>query len=96
MFVVTVEFTIKPEHLDHFLPAMQQQAATSLRVEPECQQFDVCQSSERPEQIFLYEVYDSAAAFDQHLASDHFKQFDLTVTPWVVQKNVAVFMRLEK
>ncbi|MEM7522936.1 MAG: antibiotic biosynthesis monooxygenase [Pseudomonadota bacterium] len=38
--------------------------------------------------MFLYEVYDDAAAFDAHLASDHFKDFDAAVAPMVAAKTV--------
>jgi quinol monooxygenase YgiN len=36
----------------------------------------------------LYEIYDDAPAFDRHLASDHFRDFDAVVAPWVRTKKV--------
>jgi quinol monooxygenase YgiN len=40
-----------------------------------CRQFDVCESADGS-QIFLYEIYDSEAAFKAHLATDHFVRFN--------------------
>ena len=42
----------------------------------------------------LYEVYDDAAAFELHLASDHFRAFDETVRPWVQRKDVQVWRQI--
>ncbi|MEM9410089.1 MAG: putative quinol monooxygenase [Planctomycetota bacterium] len=88
MFVVTVEFEIHVSHLDKFMSAMKQQAETSLAQEPECHRFDVCQDPDSIHRIFLYELYTDRQAFDQHLATEHFKQFDESVKSWVVSKKV--------
>ena len=43
MYVITVEFEIEAAHLAAFLPLMSQNAEASIRDEPGCRQFDVCQ-----------------------------------------------------
>jgi (4S)-4-hydroxy-5-phosphonooxypentane-2,3-dione isomerase len=91
MYVVTVTFEIDPGHVDAFTAAVLTQARNSLEREERCSCFDVCRDPDHPERIFLYELYDDRAAFDLHLASDHFKSFDRTVTPWVRQKNVGTW-----
>ena len=91
MYVVTVTFEIEPDHIEPFTAAMLTQARNSLVLEERCRRFDVCRDPDHPERIFLYELYDNRAAFDLHLASDHFKSFDRTVTPWVRQKTVATW-----
>ncbi|EWH08830.1 hypothetical protein DS2_15619 [Catenovulum agarivorans DS-2] len=93
MYVVTVDFIIKPAHLAEFLPAMMENAKTSLEVEPECTYFDVCQSESKSNHIFLYEIYNSEKAFQDHLASEHFKLFSQTVENWVESKAVNIFNR---
>lgn len=92
MFVVTVVFTIKPEHVDDFSPAMLENARTSLEVEPGCKQFDVCRDPENPAVTFLYELYDDKAAFQDHLSRPHFKSFDAKVAPWVASKQVKTYV----
>lgn len=88
MFVATVMFTIKPGQMANFLPLMQENARTSLTTEEGCQQFDICRDGD---QVFLYEIYDSRAAFDLHLAAPHFQTFDAAVADMVAGKEVRLF-----
>ena len=88
MYVVTVEFEIHSDHIDAFREQMFMQAKNSLDFEEECRQFDVCFDPEDKAKCFLYEKYDDRSAFDAHLASQHFKQFDKTVCDWLKSKTV--------
>jgi (4S)-4-hydroxy-5-phosphonooxypentane-2,3-dione isomerase len=87
-WVVTVEFMIRRECVGAFLERLNRQAAESLR-EPGCSRFDVCVDSSNKHRIFLYEVYSDREAFDAHLASAHFKDFDTVTRPCVDSKTVA-------
>ena len=93
MYVITVEFEIHRDHRARFMEAIAANAAASLERESGCRQFDVCVADDDPGKIFLHELYDDRAAFDSHLASDHFKQFDETVRPWVKAKTVGAWRR---
>ena len=53
MYVITVEFEIDPDRLEAFLPLMTDNAASLVRDEPGCRQFDVCQDPNAPNRIFL-------------------------------------------
>jgi quinol monooxygenase YgiN len=88
MFVVTVIFQIKPEYIEIFAEAMQANAQFSKDQEPGCQRFDVCKDPDDTNSVFLYEIYDSRAAFALHLESEHYKKFDSMVTGWVESKAV--------
>ena len=88
MFVVCVEFEIMPRHLDDFLVAMRKNAAQSHALEAGCQQFDVCQDQQNPNTIFLYEIYDNAAAFEAHKAAPHYHEFNEAINGMVVKKAV--------
>lgn len=94
MFVVTVGFQLKPGRMDQFLPLMIENANASLTREPGCLQFDVCTNPKRPDEVFLYEVYEDAAAFEEHLASEHFRTLDGKVASWVASKTVTTLERL--
>lgn len=94
VYVITVNFEILPGEVDRFLEKMRENARCSVEVEPGCRQFDVCQSQDLPNTIFLYEVYDSEGAFKAHLASSHFKAFDREVAPLVAAKSVNALRRL--
>ncbi len=94
MHVVTVVFTIHAIHYPAFMQAMVGNARTSLQDEPGCRQFDVCESPAEPGKVFLYEVYDSEADFQVHLAAPHFLQFNALTGPWVAGKVVSVYRRV--
>ena len=91
MFVVCVEFEIALPHLDEFLLAMRKNARLSLRDEEGCQQFDICQDQQNPTIIFLYEIYDDAAAFELHKAAPHYDEFTEAIDGMVLKKAVRLF-----
>ncbi len=95
MFAVTVVFTLKPGSAEAFLPLIKDNAATSLGDEPGCHQFDVCWDPMRPDEVFLYELYDDAAAFDAHLAADHFKAFSAASDALVANKQVRTYTQVK-
>ncbi len=94
MFVVTVTFEIHLPNAAAFFTAMQRQAANSLRLEPGCSLFHVCRGQTQA-QCFLYEHYDSEDAFQAHLQSSHYLQFDQEVKPWIAKKSVATWTLAE-
>ena len=93
MLVVTVRFVAKPEHALQFLHRIRMQASASRESEPGCLQFDVCVDLRDPRQVFLYEVYSSAQAFDEHLVSKHFREFDKETRDWIVSKSAEQWNR---
>ena len=86
--IVLVRFRVKPDRSEAFLARVRRQAEDSLRLEEACRRFDVATAPGDPTQVLLYEIYDDAAAFDLHLASDHFKAFDAEVREWLDDKVV--------
>ncbi|TVO77895.1 putative quinol monooxygenase [Sedimenticola selenatireducens] len=93
MFIVTVVFEIKPEKLQNFMTEMLLQADNSLLLEPDCHQFDVCQETDEPNRVFLYEVYSNEPAFQVHLASEHFATFSAHTHEWINEKTVNTWLR---
>jgi quinol monooxygenase YgiN len=88
MYVVTVKFQVKPEHVESFRPAILSNAASSLADEPGCFVFDVCESGapESAGEFFLFEVYKDEAAFQHHRTTPHFAKFDAASAPWIADK----------
>ena len=74
-FVLIVEFQVKPESLDRFNQAIAINAKASVGEEPGCRQFDVCCNEDDPCHVVLYEVYESAAAFQDHMGRKHTQTF---------------------
>lgn len=88
MYTITVEFVLREGFEDVFVARVVQQARDSLDREPGCRRFDVSTDEGPPLRVFLYELYDDAAAFDAHLASEHFRSFDTDVAEMVEKKTV--------
>ncbi len=89
MYAVCVTFKIGSDDFDRFLVRMSQQARDSLTLEPGCHRFDVCHNGQ--DTVFLYELYSDPDAFQIHVESNHFKDFDQEVQPWIVEKLVSTF-----
>ena len=87
MHVVTVRFQVKPEFVEAFQLAVNQQAITSMANSHGCRKFDVCFGANR-ERVFLYELYDAASDFQNHLRTPHFLAFSQQTTDWVASKEV--------
>lgn len=91
MFVVAVDITVKPGRMDAFLPIMQANAKASREGEAGCQRFDICVAEDQPDRVFLYEVYDDAAAFAAHKATDHFATFERDGGPLMAAKAARIW-----
>jgi (4S)-4-hydroxy-5-phosphonooxypentane-2,3-dione isomerase len=74
-FALIVEFDIKPDGLDKFKALIAENARDSVKNEPGCLLFDVCQDEANPNRIVLYEIYKDTAAFDAHREMAHVKKF---------------------
>ena len=91
MYVVTVHFQVKPEHVADFQAAMLINARSSVEKEPGCRRFDVTVDEKDPAHFFLFEVYDDEAAFQKHMTMDHFATVNQVIEPFIVDKTLAMF-----
>lgn len=90
MLLVAVTFEIVPERAEAFRDRVRLQAADSLG-EPGCRRFDVWCDTDDCCRVFLFEIYEDRRAFDAHLDSRHFRDFDAEVGPWVREKSVELW-----
>jgi quinol monooxygenase YgiN len=93
MYVVTVEFELHADHAFEFARLIGENARISATTEQGCRQFDVCRDPKDSTYIFLYEVYNDRAAFEAHLATEHFKTFDRNSGQMVLNKKVRLLER---
>ena len=96
MYVIAVDFHVIPQHADDFRRAMLINARSATDKEPGCRQFDVTVDENDPAHFFLYEVYDDEAAFQVHMTMDHFHAVGAAIEPWVKEKVVRTFFRIDK
>ena len=94
MLAIVVEFRVKPECIEGFARAIVVNATASRETEPGCRQFDVCRDPADPALVFLYELYDDAAAFDAHRRTSHFLAMEAETAGWVQSKTVHRYQRI--
>jgi quinol monooxygenase YgiN len=88
LFVIFVDFHLKPGVRQQFRRLIDINADASVRNEPGCLQFDVLEPEGEADRVLLYEIYSARAAFDAHLRSEHFRIFADASESLVLQKNV--------
>lgn len=86
--VVLVEFLVKPSFVERFRDLISVNAEASLEREKGCKRFDVLFDPKEPRRFVLYEIYDDEAAFDEHLASAHYKTFAAAIENEIEQRSV--------
>jgi autoinducer 2-degrading protein len=69
-----VEYDVVPGQIDNFLAALKENAEASVK-EPGCRELNISVSQKDPNHVFIYEVYNDAAAAEAHTATDHFKKY---------------------
>jgi autoinducer 2-degrading protein len=87
-FAIIVDFRLKPGARAAFRKLVDANARASARREPGCRRFDVLEPGGEVDRILLYEIYDDPAAFDAHLGSPHYAEFDAASAPLVTGKSV--------
>ena len=94
MLAVCVDFEVDLASLDAFLTIMQKNASDSLANEVGCHQFDITQDLQNPTKIFLYELYDDAAAFDLHKKASHYLEFNQLASEMATAKSVRLLQKI--
>ena len=89
MLTVLVSIKVRSEHVTAFIDATIEETRTSLK-DPGVVQIDVLQDSNDAAHITLHEVFESRAVGLQHLEMAHFKQWQSTVKPMLVEPPHAV------
>lgn len=90
-FVVIVEFSPKDEvSRDDCLRLLADNARKSREIEQGCLRFDVVETRDPGAPIFLYELYQDEAAFEFHLKTSHYREFDAAASALFDGKKVHV------
>jgi (4S)-4-hydroxy-5-phosphonooxypentane-2,3-dione isomerase len=91
MLAVVVNWKVAAENHTRMRDLLLLQAMNSLKHEPDCHQFDICEAPDSPGSFLLYETYTDAAAFALHRETEHFATFTEAVTPLTLDKQVSLF-----
>ena len=94
MLAVCVDFEVDPVSLDAVLALMQKNASESLANETGCHQFDITQDPQNPTKLFLYELYEDAAAFETHKQACHYLEFNDAIRGMITAKSVRLLQKI--
>jgi autoinducer 2-degrading protein len=87
MYVNAVDLDIVPAEREKYLAAITENGAAAAK-EPGCRRFDILNLASDPNHFFLYEVYESEAAFKAHRETEHFKKY-MAATANMVAKRLS-------
>jgi quinol monooxygenase YgiN len=85
LFIAAVEYDIVPGQVDNFLAALKENGAESVK-EPGCRELDIAVSQKDPNHVFIFEVYENAAAAEDHTATEHFKKYKAATKDMVAKR----------
>ena len=89
-YINAVDIDVVPGQIDAHLAALKENGAAAVH-EPGCHEFDITVSPKEPNHVFIFEVYDNAAAFEAHRATDHFKKYAATTKDMVAKRDARAF-----
>lgn len=89
MLTVLVSIQVKPEHLKAFTEATIEDLRASLK-DPGVVHFEFLQENNDTTHFMLHEVYESLEAGLHHLEIEHFKKWQETIKPMLVEPPHAV------
>ena len=69
------ELSIDPAQLDAYKAALREEIETSIRIEPGVLTLYAVTVKDHPNEVRLFEMYASPAAYRAHLQSEHFKKY---------------------
>lgn len=82
-----VDIDVVPGQIDNYLAALKENGAASVK-EPGCREFDITVSQKDANHVFIFEVYDDAAAAQVHRETEHFKKYAATTKDMVAKREV--------
>jgi (4S)-4-hydroxy-5-phosphonooxypentane-2,3-dione isomerase len=87
VYVNAVDLVIIPDQMSKFVEAIKENGANAVK-EPGCREFNITLLANRPNHVFLYEVYDNEAALASHRNTDHFKKYMAATASMVADRDV--------
>ncbi len=89
--VIAVRWTVQPGREQEVLDLARTMVEPS-NAEPGCRLYALHVDPDDARRLFLYEVYDDAAAFDAHCASEHFRAtVEARIFPLLEERRLEVY-----
>lgn len=93
--VVIAELELRPEREGEFVALARSFVAECQAREAGCRQFQAVRLASAPPRVLFFEVYDDAAAFEAHRASEHLRRFQAAFQGMVAGEQPLRLGRLE-
>jgi len=90
LFINAVDIDVVPGQIDGYLAALKENGAAAVH-EPGCREFNIAVSQKDPNHVFIYEVYNDAAALEAHRQTDHFKKYAAATKDMVAKRDARSF-----
>ena len=87
LYINAVDIDVVPGQIDNYLAALKENGAAAVKSEPGCHEFNITISQKDPNHVFIFEVYDNAAALEAHRQTDHFKKYAATTKDMVAKRD---------
>lgn len=92
MHILHVHIHVKPEHLEEFRAATEENASNS-RLEPDVARFDVLQQADDPTRFVFVEVYRSAEGHSKHRETAHYNTWNAKTADWLTEPRTRTIYR---
>ncbi|MGO8920653.1 MAG: putative quinol monooxygenase [Stellaceae bacterium] len=86
LYINAVDIDVVPGQIDNYLAALKENGVASVK-EPGCREFNITVSQNDANHVFIFEVYDNAAALEAHRQTDHFKKYAATTKEMVAKRD---------
>lgn len=86
LYINAVDIDVVPGQVENYLRALKENGAAAVQTEPGCREFNITVSQSNPNHVFIFEVYDNAAALDAHRQTDHFKKYAATTKDMIAKR----------
>jgi quinol monooxygenase YgiN len=83
---LVVEIRAHPGQKAALLARLRQHRDNVLAKEPGCQYFDLLEVEGDEDTLFLYEVYEDAAALEAHAQTEHFQAYRSDTDPMIAER----------
>jgi quinol monooxygenase YgiN len=86
-YVITADFEIVAADFDKYVALAKENATVSIK-DPGCREFNIAISPKNPNHVYIFEVWENAAALDAHRATDHLKAYLGATKDMVAKRNI--------
>ena len=87
LYINAVDIDVVHGQIGNYLAALKENGAAAVKQEPGCHEFNITVSQKDPKHVFIFEVYDNAAALDAHRQTDHFKKYAAITKEMVTKRD---------